>query len=252
MNRAVNDRETIARMHADAALRARIAELRMDFVRYRYTYNFTWLDRPIIQLPEDIVMMQELIWQTKPDVVVETGIAHGGGLILHASILQLLGGDRFVIGVDIDIRDHNREALEQHPLYGKLRLIEGSSTDPDIVEQVKSLCAGFARVMVLLDSNHTHEHVLAELRAYHELVGEGLYLVVMDTAIEDLPDDTFLDRPWNKTNNPKTAVWEFLEENDRFMIDRQIEDRLMFTVAPDGYLRCTKDAGSKELTGLSE
>ena len=241
MTNIPNDRDTIAKMHADEELKARIAELRSDFVRYRYTYNFTWLDRPIIQLPEDVMMIQELIWQTKPDVVVETGIAHGGSLILHASILELLGGDRFVVGVDIDIREHNRKALEEHQLYNRLRLIEGSSIDADIVSQVRSHCEGKERVMVLLDSNHTHEHVLEELRAYHDLVNEGMFLVVLDTAIEDLPDEFFDDRPWNKTDNPKTAVWEFLKENDRFVIDKEVEDRLMFTVAPDGYLRCTKD-----------
>ena len=195
MTNIPNDRDTIAKMHADEELKARIAELRSDFVRYRYTYNFTWLDRPIIQLPEDVMMIQELIWQTKPDVVVETGIAHGGSLILHASILELLGGDRFVVGVDIDIREHNREAIEAHPLAKRIDMIQGSSIDESIADQVRAAAEGKSSVMVILDSNHTHEHVLSELQLYAPLVTKGSWLLVFDTVVEFMSDDAFPDRP---------------------------------------------------------
>ena len=185
--------------------------------------------------------MQEIIWGTRPDVIVETGIAHGGSLILYASLLQLIGGDGKVIGVDIDIRAHNRKEIEGHPMFDRISLIEGSSTDAGIVQQVRDLIDDDRRVMVVLDSNHTHEHVLEELRLYAPLVTKGCYLVVFDTVVEDLPDDFFPDRPWSQGDNPKTAVWEFLRTNDRFVIDKAIEQKLLVTVAPDGFLKCIAD-----------
>jgi cephalosporin hydroxylase len=241
MTDIANDAATIAKMRGDRDLQARIARLRQDFVAYRYTYNFTWMDRPIIQLPEDIVMLQEIIWRTGPEAVVETGVAHGGSLVFYASMLQLLGGDRFAVGVEIELRAANRAALAAHPLADRLRLVDGSSVDPDVAARVYALCAGRKKVLVILDSNHTHEHVLAELRLYAPLVQEGGYLVVLDTAIEDLPDGLYENRPWNKLDNPKTAVRAFLRENDRFVVDKAVEDRLLFTVAPEGYLRCVKN-----------
>ena len=208
---------------------------------YKYSYNFTWLGRPIIQFPQDIMAMQEIIWNVKPDLIIETGIAHGGSLIFYASMLELLGGNGQVLGVDIDIRAHNRVEIEKHPMFKRIAMIEGSSVDAEVVKRVHQAASGKQRVLVVLDSLHTHDHVLRELQAYSPLVRKGSYLVVFDTVIEDMPAGYFADRPWDKGNNPKTAVWEFLRSNDRFMIDKDIENKLLITVAPDGYLKCVKD-----------
>lgn len=206
----------------------------------KYYYNFDWLGLPIIQYPQDMVAVQEIIWKTKPDVIIETGVARGGSLILSASILHLLNGNGRVIGVDIDIRKHNRDAIEAHPLAFRIDLIQGSSTDDHILHQVQEKIKEGKRVMVILDSNHTHAHVFKELELYSPLVTAGCYCVVLDTFIEDLPDDFFPDRPWSKGNNPKTAVHEFLKLTDRFEIDTFIHKKLSITAAPDGYLKCVK------------
>lgn len=218
----------------------------------KYCYNFAWLDRPIIQYPQDIVAMQELIWSVKPDLIIETGIAHGGSLIFSASMLALLDYNdavetgtlldpakpkRTVLGIDIDIRAHNRTAIEAHPMASRIRMIEGSSIDSDIIEQVKAIAANYTRILVCLDSMHTHEHVLAELEAYAPLTSIGSYCVVFDTMIEDLPADMYPDRPWGPGNNPKTAVWEYLKTHPEFEVDHHIQHKLLITVAPDGYLR---------------
>lgn len=205
-----------------------------------YTYNFDWLGLPIIQYPQDMVAIQEIIWKTKPDIIIETGVARGGSLILSASILHLLNSNGIVVGVDIDIRPHNRKAIEEHPLAHRIKLIQGSSIDISTVNQVKNFIKPEHKIMVILDSNHTHEHVLKELQFYAPLVTKGSYLVVMDTAIEDMPEDYFPDRPWGRGDNPKTAVHEFLESSDRFEIDESIHNKLLITVAPDGYLKCIK------------
>jgi len=211
-------------------------------IKPKYSYNFSWLGRPIIQYPQDMVAMQELIWKVQPDLIIETGIAHGGSLIFSASILELnaiCGGcqDAEVLGLDIDIRAHNREAIEAHPMFKRISMIQGSSIAPEIIEQVKAKAAGKQKILVCLDSNHTHDHVLAELEAYAPLTSVGSYCVVFDTVIEDLPDDMFSDRPWGVGNNPKTAVWEYLKSHPEFEIDKSIQHKLLITVAPDGYLR---------------
>lgn len=212
----------------------------------KYSYRFNWLQRPIIQLPQDIVAFQELVSTVKPNLILETGIAHGGSLVLSASMLCLLdvmeGLDprqsrRKVIGVDIDIRHHNRKALDEHPLRFKMELIEGSSIDPTIIKEVRSHADGVDRVLVSLDSNHTHEHVLAELNAYADLVSVGSYCIVFDTVIEDLPTGSFPDRPWDVGNNPKTAVHEWLKSHPEFETDHDIDNKLLISVAPDGYLK---------------
>jgi cephalosporin hydroxylase len=218
----------------------------------KYSYNFAWLGRPIIQYPQDIVAVQELIFQVRPDVIIETGVAHGGSLVLSASILAMLDyGDaveqgvmldpakpkRKVIGVDIDIRAHNRAALDAHPMRSRIELIQGSSIDPAIVEQVRALTAGSKSVLVFLDSNHTHDHVLAELEAYAPMASVGSYCVAFDTVVEDLPDDLYLDRPWSQGNNPKTAVHQYLKMHPEYVIDREIDNKLLISVAPDGYLK---------------
>ena len=206
----------------------------------RYSYHFTWLGIPIIQFPQDIVAMQEIIWRVKPDLVIETGVAHGGSIVFYASMLELIGGDGHVVGVDIDIRPHNRKTLESHQLRHRYTLIEASSVADDAVEAVKRLAAGRRRILVCLDSNHTHEHVLRELQLYAPLVTPGSYIVVFDTVIEQFPQGAFTGRPWDKGDNPLTAVHEFLKTTDRFEIDTDIDAKLQVSVAPHGYLRCVK------------
>ena len=228
-------RQNIEGLQQDTQLQAESLDWVGVTAKHKYTYNFSWMGRPIIQFPQDMVAMQEIIWALRPDVIVETGIAHGGSLVFYASMLELIGhGD--VLGVDIDIRQHNREAIETHPMAHRISMIQGSSIDPAIVEQVCARVAG-KKVLVVLDSNHTHEHVLEELRAYAPLASVGSYCVVMDTVVEDMSADAFPDRPWGKGDNPKTAVWAYLEENRDFEIDARIHSKLLLTVAPDGYLR---------------
>jgi cephalosporin hydroxylase len=251
----VIETDCIAPMAADPVLARRVNELLIHLGQYRYGYHFDWLDRPIVQLPQDIVAMQELIWRIQPDLIIETGIAHGGSLVFSASMLALLdycdaaaNGStvdprrpaRTVLGVDIDIRAHNRASIEAHPMASRIRMIQGSSIDPAIIAKVHEAARGKASVLVVLDSNHTHEHVLAELEAYAPLVSAGSYCIVFDTVVEHLPKELFPDRPWGPGDNPKTAVHEWLRRHPEFEIDRQVADKLLLTVAPDGYLRRTR------------
>jgi cephalosporin hydroxylase len=221
-------------------LRELTGEWFLESVRVKYSYRFSWMGRPIIQYPQDIVAMQELIWQLQPDCIVECGIAHGGSLIFYASMLELLGGDRRVVGVDVDIRAHNREAILAHPMAKRITMFEGSSIDPAMVARVSEAASRFERIMVVLDSNHTHDHVLGELRAYSRLVKKGGYLVVFDTVVENMPDEFFQDRPWRRGNSPMSAVTAFLAENRRFEVDKAFDERLLITVAPSGFLKCTE------------
>jgi cephalosporin hydroxylase len=234
-------RSNIEALGRDTALQGLSNIWMREGLRYKYSYNFTWLGRPIIQYPQDIIAMQEIIWRVKPALIIETGIAHGGSLIFYASMLELIGGDGHVLGIDIEIREHNRIEIEKHPMFKRISMIEGSSTDEKVVRQVYEFAKGRKPVLVALDSNHTHAHVLRELELYSPLVTKGSYLVVFDTIIEDMPEDLFPNRPWGKGNNPKTAVHEFLRTNDRFLIDKEIEHKLLITTNPDGYLKCIKD-----------
>ena len=223
-----------------------------ESIKAKYSYNFDWLSRPIIQYPQDIVAVQELIWSIEPDLIIETGIAHGGSLILSASMLALLDlkdkktnlfpsteevKGRQVIGIDIDIRENNRREIEDHFLFEYIELVEGSSDDKSIFEEIKKKAQKYNKVLVFLDSNHTHEHVLAELELWSQLVSVGSYCVVFDTVIQDLSDDFYPDRPWNSSNNPKSAVLKFIESCDNFVIDEEIENKLVLTVAPSGFLK---------------
>lgn len=230
---------------ADERLQRAMAEALNEMNRARYAYNFHWLGRPIVQLPQDVVTFQELIWQVRPDVIVETGIAHGGSLVFSASMLALLEycgliEEGEVIGIDIDVREHNRRAINAHPLRSKMTIMEGSSADVSIIGKVRERVRTKSSVMVFLDSNHEHEHVLAELRAYAPLVTIGSYCVVGDTGIEDINQELIVDRPWHRGNSPKSAVFQYLEEDDRFEIDKRIEAKALISGSPDGFLRRTK------------
>ena len=239
------EREVAARDAAnggDAPLQAATRQFMATSIAAKYSYNFSWLGRPIIQYPQDIVAMQELIWSLQPDLIVETGIAHGGSLIFSASMLELnaaCGGpkDARVVGVDIDIRAHNRAAIEAHPMMRRITMIEGSSVAPEIVAAIRAHIVGKKSVLVCLDSNHTHDHVLAELEAYAPMTTVGSYCVVFDTIVEDLPQALSGDRPWGPGDNPKTAVHKYLATHSEFEIDRRIDRQLLIGVAPEGYLK---------------
>ena len=233
--------ENIDGLREDAAVRQATLDWINAIAPHNYTYNFTWLGRPVIQFPQDLAALQEIIWDTRPNLIVETGIAHGGSLIFHASMLQLLGNDGRVLGVDIDIREHNRGEIEVHPMYDRIDMIEGSSVDDVIAALVARAAAKAERVMVVLDSNHTHAHVLRELELYAPLVTKECYLVVCDTLIEDMPAGSFPDRPWDKGNNPHTAVAAYLKTTGRFEVDQAIDAKLQISVAPGGYLKCVMD-----------
>jgi cephalosporin hydroxylase len=252
MNHQDQVAENIRRLGADANFRANSIAWIRDSAKRNYSYNFSWQGRPIIQYPQDIVAMQELIWSIKPDLIIETGIAHGGSLIFSASMLAQLdmcdaieAGERLdpkisrrkVLGIDIDIRDHNRAAIEAHPMASRIHMIQGSSIAPEIGEEVCSIAANYKRVLVCLDSNHTHGHVLRELQMYAPLASKGSYCVVFDTVIEDMPKEMFPNRPWGPGDSPKTAVWEYLRTHPEFEIDTSIQHKLLITVAPDGYLK---------------
>jgi cephalosporin hydroxylase len=244
--------ERISSQGGNDEMKALAAAFMLASTQPKYSYNFAWQGRPIIQYPQDVVAMQELIWKVRPDLIIETGIAHGGSLIFSASMLALLDicdaieakrmldpskSSRKVLGVDIDIRAHNRAAIEAHPMAYHIEMIQGSSIAEDVVEQVHEFASSHERILVCLDSNHTHDHVLAELEAYASLTSVGSYCVVFDTVIEDFPKEAYLDRPWGPGNNPKTAVNEFLKSHPEFEIDKSIDNKLLVSVAPDGYLK---------------
>jgi cephalosporin hydroxylase len=242
------DDEVTDRIAANAGngpLREAAAAFLSESIDAKYSYNFSWLGRPIIQYPQDIVAMQELVWAAQPDLIVETGIAHGGSLILWSSLLELnaaCGGppDARVVGIDIDIRAANRAAIEAHPLAKRIEMIEGSSVDPSVVARVEEIARDRERVVVCLDSNHTHDHVLAELERFAPLVTVGSYCVVFDTLVEDLGPERFPDRPWDVGNNPKTAVAAFLGSHPEFEVDHGVENKLLITASPGGYLKRTR------------
>jgi cephalosporin hydroxylase len=245
-------KQQIQKMSGDSAFCELSSQWLKESMARRYVYHFDWLGRPIIQYPQDMVAIQELVWQVRPDLIIETGIAHGGSLIMSASLLALLDlcdasekgqtlnprqSSRKVIGIDIDIREHNRQAIEAHPLASYIQMVQGSSVASDTVSTVHAAATGYKKVMVLLDSMHTHQHVLAELNAYAPLVSVGSYCVVFDTFVQDMPQGLFSDRPWDVGNNPKTAVHEWLPAHPEFVIESSLPNKLMVTVAPDGFLK---------------
>lgn len=242
------DKKYLAEINNRAQDYAKNSELKKsseDFffksVENKYSYNFTWLGRPIVQYPQDIIAMQEIIWDIQPDLIIETGIARGGSLIFYASMLELIDNNGKVLGVDIDIRDHNREGIESHKLSHRIDMIQGSSISQETIKKVQEIAKGFKKILVILDSNHTYQHVKEELTLYSELIKKGSYVVVFDTIINDLSVETNGTRPWGPDDNPMVAVHEFLEQNDRFRINENIQNKLLFTVAKNGYLECIKD-----------
>jgi cephalosporin hydroxylase len=220
----------------NAALKEAAHVFNVESNRAKYSYNFTWMGRPIIQYPQDMIAMQELIWEIKPDLIIETGIAHGGSIIFYASLLELIGKGE-VLGIDIDIREHNKKKIEEHPMCKRIHMLEGSSITEEMIERVKPFTEDKQSIMVCLDSNHTHEHVLAELNLYSPFVTKGSYIVVFDTIVEDLPERYLPNRYWSIGNNPKTAVYEFLKSNKDFEIDKTMNNKLLISVNPDGYLK---------------
>ncbi len=233
-------RHAIADMAKDEELKRKSLDWMLHADQYKYTYNFNWMGRPIIKFPSDIMLMQEIIWDIKPDLIIETGIAHGGSIVFSASMLELLGGDREVVAVDIDIRQHNREKIEAHPMNKRIHMIEGSSTDPAVLDRIRERAKGKKCVMVALDSLHTHNHVLDEMRLYAPLVTVGSYLVLPDTFIEYFPKGYYDNRPWDVGNNPMTALRAFMQENDDFVIDTERCNKLLITEGFDGYLKRIK------------
>ncbi len=216
-------------------------EFLIKSAEHKYSYHFSWMGRPIIAYPQDMIAMQEIIWEVKPDLIIETGVAHGGSVVYYASLLELIGGDGLVIGIDIDIRKHNRDLIESHPMMKRIQLIEGSSVSNTIVDQVKAFAQSKKKIMVCLDSNHTHDHVLEELKLYAPLVTKGSYCVVFDSVVEDMPSDyDWGVRTWGKGNNPKTALFEYLKMDDSFEINKEIDNKLLISVAPDGFLKKIK------------
>jgi cephalosporin hydroxylase len=244
-------KQQVLAMAADSELQSVTRDWLTRVGEYKWAYNFTWMGRPAIQFPTDAWAMQEIMWEAKPDVIVETGVAHGGSLVFYAAMLAMLDLSEYlseetaeefrprrkVIGVDIEIREHNRRAIDGHPFRPWIALIEGSSTEAPVIERVREESNKYTRRMVVLDSNHTHDHVFAELNAYAPLVTPDQYLVVFDTLVEFIPGPSVRERPWGPGNNPMTAVREFLKQSDQFSIDEHIHNKLQITVAPNGFLK---------------
>lgn len=234
-------KEDILAMGADNELRRKSLEWMLHADKYKYTYNFTWMGRPIIKFPSDIVIQQEIMWELKPDLVIETGIAHGGSIVFTASMMEMMGIDGEVVGIDIDIRRHNRTLIEEHPMYKRITMYEGSSTDPQIIEKVRRHAEGKKTVLVILDSLHSHQHVYDELKAYAPLVTVGSYCVLPDTFIEFFPKGYFsANRPWDVGDNPYTAMKQFLEEQSDYEVDKRLSDKAMISETIDGYLKRVK------------
>lgn len=228
----------IEALQADEAIQETSSRWLRQTHDLRYEYNFTWLGRPVLQLPQDILALQEIVWRVQPDLIIETGVAHGGSVVFFASLLEMLGGDGEVLGIDLEVREHNRREIRNHPLSRRIRLLEGSSTDAAVVAQAAEFVSRHQRVLVVLDSDHTEAHVLEELRNYAPFVTAGSYLVVCDTSIETLDADAFPDRDWGPGNSPGSAVSRFLTETDRFEVDTRIDAKLLLSNSPGGYLKC--------------
>lgn len=233
-------KQTASEQMKDAVLRKTALDFVVESDKHGYGYQWTWLGLPFIQMPQDMIVTQEVIWETKPDVIIETGIAWGGSIVFYASLLQLIGKGE-VVAVDLNLYDHVAQQVMGYPFSNRIHLYKGSSTDPSVAAKIKSHVKSGQKVMVLLDSNHTHQHVLDELRVYAPLVTKGQYLIVSDTIVEDIPSQTHRPRPWGPGDNPKTALRQYMKESNRFEVDRYMNDKLLLTFSPDGYCRCIAD-----------
>ena len=231
-------RQSLALGQDDAVFR-QSTELVTELDRYDYTYLWSWMGVPIIQMPADIMATQEVVWTTKPDVIIETGVARGGSVLFMASLLEMIGKGK-VIGVDIDIRAHNRETIQAHPMSKRVEMIEGGSADDDTLEKVRALIPEGASVMVVLDSDHSRDHVLAECRAYAPLITPGCYLVVADTLVGHVSEENApkkRSKIWFKGNEPLSALNDFIFENSDFEVDEVLNGKLVLSSSPGGYVR---------------
>jgi cephalosporin hydroxylase len=234
-------RNAAREMMADRDLVNDALDVKVRAGRYFWVHQTTWLGEPILQLPQDMFAIQEIVFKTRPRYIIELGVAWGGSLLFYSSLMQLLGGEH-VIGVDIYVPPDLRERLMSHgPISDRITLIEGSSVEEETLRKIRDITGSSRDVMVILDSHHAHDHVLRELRLYSPLIGKGHYLACSDTVIEYQPPADYRPRPWGKGNNPKTALDEFMKENDRFIIDSDIDAKLLFTCIPGGYLKCCRD-----------
>ncbi len=240
----IRNLKLIEKMNNDKTLKKLSKKWFMGTNKYEYGKHFSWLGRPIIQYPQDILAFQEIIWKIKPDLIIETGVARGGSLIFFSSILELIGNGN-VLGIEVGLRNHNEFAIKKHPMSKRIKILKGSSTDPKIFNQTKKIAINKKKIMVILDSDHDKKHVLEELILYSQLVSKGSYIIICDTVIHDFPKKWFhnngINRSWNKSNNPKKAVHEFLKQTNRFKIDKLIENKLLVTTSPDGFLKCIKN-----------
>jgi len=233
--------DSAEKMFRDGSLYEDALDVFVRADRHSWIHQTNWFGEPVLNLPQDMFAIQEVIFRTRPKYIIEIGVAWGGGLLFYSTLMEALGGKK-VIGIDIYMPDDLKERLFSHgKISDRLVLINQSSTDPQTIDQIKSIVGQSRDVLVLLDSFHTHDHVLKELQMYSPLVGKGQYLICGDTIVEDIPVQTHRVRPWGPGNNPKTALSQFLKENDRFEIDRRFDKKLLFTNNPDGYLKCCKN-----------
>jgi len=235
----LDSKKNIKLMNEDDSLKKLSWKWFVETFKHRYPYNFTWLGLPIIQYPHDLHILQEIIWDVKPQIIIETGIARGGSLLFYASILMLLQNKGKVIGVDLDLREHNRKKILSHPMSKNIILLNGSSTDSSVIKKIKKHLTSAKRCLVALDSNHTHDHVLEELRTYSRFVSKNSFIIVFDTHCEFLPKKLIPDRPWGKGNSGFTAVKQFLKENKNFSLEG-IEKKTLISCAPYGFLKRIK------------
>tara|TARA_Y100000589_G_scaffold200807_1_gene189411 strand:- start:3693 stop:4457 length:765 start_codon:yes stop_codon:yes gene_type:complete len=227
----------IKKMGEDYKLKEKSLEWMLLADKYKYTYNFTWMGRPIIKYPNDMVIQQEIMWKVKPDLIIETGIAHGGSIIFSSSMMKMMDIEGEVVGIDIDIREHNKNQIINHKAYDRISMYEGDSTNPNIIKKVEKHIKPYSKVMVILDSNHSHKHVLKELEIYSRYVTKGSFCILPDTFIEFFPKGYYSkDRPWDVGNNPYTAMKEFMKNNNKFKVSKFYSDKANITETIDGYL----------------
>lgn len=230
------NKESANKMYSNTKLQNKAIDVLISADKYRWIHQSKWFGEPLLNLPQDMFAIQDIIWRTRPKYIIEVGVAWGGSLLFESCLLEILGGGK-VIGIDIFIPEDLRQRLKSHNrISERIELIEGASTDSITLSKVKKILEDSKEVLVILDSYHTHDHVLKELQEYSKFVGKGNYLVCGDTIVEKIPEQEHRPRPWGPGNNPATAVSEFLSQNDRFSVDWEIDKRLLFSCHPGGYL----------------